>query len=321
MTTNPHFVADIGGANARFALASRAAGKILVERARTYSAGKFATLCDAAGAYLEETGARPTRACFAVAGPLVDGQVKCTNSPWILKKADVVAAFGLSDLIVMNDFHALAAGIAHAGPDALAVVKEGAPLDNAPQLVIGPGAGLGQAIIAPGAGETQIIATEGGHVAFAPCTDEELEVRNFIARDYGRVSAERLLSGDGLADIYRALCGLAGAPREYNDASDVTAAALDQADAIAVRSVGMFCQVLGRVAGDAVLSTGARGGVYLGGGILPRIREFLMQSDFVESFLDKGRMRSYLAPVPVTMIIEEGVALLGAATAMEARVE
>jgi glucokinase len=154
-------------------------------------------------------------------------------------------------------------------------------------------------------------------VTFAPRDDVEMAVMQFIAREHPRVSVERLLSGRGLVNIHRALCAIEGEQRVSLQANEITKAAIDGTYPIAVKAVDMFCGVLGRVAGDAVLGAGARGGVVLGGGILPKIRDVFLQSDFVEKFLNKGRMESYVAPVPVKLIVADGAALYGAAAALE----
>jgi glucokinase len=195
-------------------------------------------------------------------------------------------------------------------------VKDGEGDPTAPTLVIGPGTGLGQALIVPFGDGRRIVSTEGGHVSFAPRTDEEIAVLKFIAREHPRVSVERLLSGRGLVNIHRALCSLSDTPRISLRADEITAAAIEGKYPVAVRAVDMFCAVLGRVAGDAVLATGARGGVILGGGILMKIRDLFLKSAFVERFLDKGRMADYVATPPIRMIVNEGAALIGAVAAL-----
>ncbi|MEM9170919.1 MAG: glucokinase, partial [Pseudomonadota bacterium] len=277
------------------------------------------TVGDAARAYLAAVGVQPQRACVAAAGPLIDGEVRFTNSDWVLRKSEMVDALGLTDLSIVNDFYALAAGVGHLGPADLRTVKDGLPVAGAPQLVIGPGTGLGQALIVPTPAAPTIVPTEGGHVAFAPRTDKEAEIVRFIAREHPRVSVERLLSGAGLVAIHCALRERAGAPPVSMAASAVTQAAIDGTDAIAAEAAALFCEILGRVAGDAVLATGARGGVFLGGGILPKIQEIFLTSGFVETFLDKGRMQAYVEATPVRLIVRDGAALYGAASALDAR--
>ena len=312
-------VADIGGTNVRFAIAEAVSSGITLHDARRLQTEDFETVRDAAHAYLESVQAHPKRACMALAGPVHNGQaqVTLTNSHWSLRGDEFQKALALEELMLVNDFYAAASGVAYLHDDAFVTVKRAQRDALAVQLIIGPGTGLGQALIVPTQTGNRVVATEGGHVAFAPQTTEEIEVMSFIARAHPRVSAERLLSGPGLVNIHRAFCQIEGAPPLTLQAEEITAAAMDGTDRIALRSVNMFSAVLGRVAGDAVLATGARGGVVLGGGILPKIREMLLEGPFVDRFLDKGRMKDYMAAVPVRLIVDESVALYGAAAAME----
>ncbi len=310
-------VADIGGTNARFALAEYGAGVVAVRETQNFRAEDFESIRDAADAYLEAVAARPQAACFAIAGPVTDTVIEFTNSPWVLDIDAVQKALSLKQLVVVNDFEALASGVGSLSSDDLLPVKTGAGDPHAPILVIGPGTGLGQALIVRGDTGDRVVSTEGGHVSFAPRTDEEIAVMQFIAREHPRVSVERLLSGRGLVNIHRALCALADTQRVSLRADEITQAAIEGKYPIAVRAVDMFCEVLGRVAGDAVLATGARGGVVLGGGILPKIKDIFLKSRFVERFLDKGRMRDYVERVPVDLIICDGAALVGAAAMMK----
>jgi glucokinase len=311
--TEPVLVADIGGTNARFALATRDKDRIITRDSQTFRAEDFETIRDAADAYLEAVTAKPKAACFAVAGPVSDDVIDFTNSPWVLEVANIKAALGLDQFMVANDFEALASSLRHLPKSDLVSVKPGVGAPDTPILVIGPGTGLGQALVLPGNGRDRIIPTEGGHVGLAPGTDEEIEVMKFIAREHPRVSVERVLSGRGLVNIHRALCAIAGTPRVSLKANEITKAAMTKEYPIAVRAVEMFCELLGAVAGDAVLATGARGGVVLGGGILPKIREIFLASQFTRRFLDKGRMRDYVEGAPVDLIVNDGAALIGAA--------
>lgn len=306
-------VADIGGTNARFALADIHADRITLGEMHAFRAEDYETIRDAADAFLEAVQAKPGIACFAVAGPITDDIVEFTNSPWVLDIAKVKKQMSLTRLVAINDFEALAASVRHLRPADLSPVKPGVREPQSPILVMGPGTGLGQAIIVP-AGRTDIvIATEGGHVAFAPQGEEEIDVLRFVMREHKRVSIERLLSGRGLVNIHRALCAIAGKPRVSLQADEITRAALTREYPIAVKAVDLFCAILGSAVGDAVLASGARGGVILGGGILPKIREIFEKSRFVERFLDKGRMRDYVEQIPIDLIVRDGAALIGAA--------
>lgn len=311
--TDRVLVADIGGTNARFALADASNDMVALSAVKNFRAEEFKTLREAAEAYLGSVAERPARACFAVAGPVTDERIEFTNSPWVLDITEMKTALSLKTFSVVNDFQALAAGVRSLGADDFLALRTGPGDAQAPVLVIGPGTGLGQALIVPFGTGRRVVPTEGGHVGFAPRTEEEAAVNRFIAKEYSRVSVERLLSGPGIVNIYNALCAINGAKPLLLQADEITAAALCGADAVAVKTVNMFCAVLGDVSGDGVLATGARGGVVLGGGILPKIRDVFLKSDFADRFMDKGRMRHYCEDVPVRMIIRDGAALTGAA--------
>lgn len=308
-------VADIGGTYARFALVEPAP-RPKVGEASTLRAEHFASVADAARAFLDGTGARPATACFAVAGPVTDDVVEFTNSTWTLDIEATRRGLGLDRLIVVNDFEALAYGVRRLDRADLVSIKPGVPAIGAPILLLGPGTGLGQALIVPcGSGE-RVVATEGGHVGFAPQTEEEIEILRFLVGEHGRVSVERVLSGPGLLNIHRALSAGNDAAPVYLRADDLAHAASEGRDPLAARALDLLFGMLGAFVGDAVLATGARGGVVLAGGILPKNREALMKSAFLERFLDKGRMRGYLEAAPIDLIVRDGAALLGAAAVL-----
>lgn len=309
-------VADIGGTHARFAIADLQDGAPTIRDSQKFRAVDFETVRDAAEAYCEAVGERPKRACFAAAGPTDGDEVRFTNSLWRVRRDEIERPLGLDEFCLINDFYALARGVEFLPSQAFVDIKGGQPDPRAPILVVGPGTGLGQALLVPTDRGMHVVSTEGGHVTFAPRTDEEYEVMRFIAREHPRVSVERLLSGRGLVNIHRALCMIANKPRVSLQANEITAAALDRSLPVATEATAMFCGLLGRVVGDAVLSTGARGGVVLGGGILPQIKDLFLDSRFVELFTDKGRMSAYVEAVPVRLIIGEGAALYGAAASM-----
>ncbi len=318
--TDPVLVADIGGTNARFALAT-IGGAVSVGDMHAFRAEDYESIRDAADAFLEAVQAKPRVACFAVAGPITDAVVEFTNSPWVLDIEKTQRQMKLERLLAINDFEALATGVRHLKAADFLEVKAGDSDKGAPVLVIGPGTGLGQALIVPAPGGDRVIPTEGGHVAFAPQTEEEIEVLRFIQREHKRVSIERLLSGRGLVNIHRALCAIAGTPRVSLQADEITRAAETKEFPVAVKAVEMFCAVLGSAAGDAVLAAGARGGVVLGGGIIPKIRDAFLRSAFVDRFLDKGRMRDYVGAVPIRLITRDGAALVGAAAKLKASLD
>ena len=315
--SRPVLVADIGGTNARFAMAIvDEEGAMRLDHRETFQVDHYEHVADAAHAYLESWGGeKPQRAAFAVAAPIQDGVINFTSSAWQFTIDEMRGALELERFRAINDFEAQALGVRRLGPDAFMTLKEGEGEADKPCVVFGPGTGLGLAILAPANGADHVIATEGGHVGFAPGTDKEIEVLKFIRREHAFVSFERLLSGRGLVNIHRALCVIAGATRVSLTPSEITEAALEKRLPIATEAVDMFCALLGAYAGDAVLMTGAQGGAYIAGGIAPRIVEILKRSDFVARFSERGPMSHYMTPIPVRVLISDEAAFYGAATA------
>lgn len=319
-----YLVADIGGTNARFAVArSTGAGAFTLERQQRMRGADFARLEDAVRAYLDGCGCAGEirSACFGVAGPIArgptasgaSGEVRLTNSSWRFDPVALARDLRLERIEVVNDFAALARGAPLLPEKDLAVVVKGAPDPTAPIVVLGPGTGLGVGLLVPTPMGPQVVSTEGGHAAFAPRDDRERLISDALARIHGYVSWERVLSGAGLADIYAALSEAEGLGPARLTPGEVTEAALRKDDAIAVAAVDAFCAALGGFASDVAVITGARGGVFLGGGILPRIVDLLTASDFAARFRAKGPMSGYVADVPVKLILSDAAALLGAA--------
>lgn len=302
-------VADIGGTNARFAIADEAGA---LHDVRVLSAANFPNLDQAVASYLSgATTGRPAQACFAVACPVRDEDIRLTNSPWRFGKSEIAAAFGFARFLVVNDFEALAASVPVMTGDRLQVLRDGTAEPDAICLVIGPGTGLGVGGYVPVGRSWALISGEGGHVGFAPTTDREVRLWQQMRAKYGRVSAERVLNGAGLGNVHRFLAGEAGAAVEDIDGPEVSRRALS-GDAIATEAVLMFFEILGSVAGDLALAFGARGGVYIGGGITPKLLDFAKRSQLVARFLDKGRIAGFLNPVPISVIMDERAALHGA---------
>ena len=290
----------------------------MLEHVRRMKNEDFEHLRDAAHAYLEScTGERPRRACVAVAGPVWQDGVQLTNSTWRFRSAELASDLGLDSLMPVNDFAAQARGAKLVSGDGLCRLNAGIPVAGALSAVLGPGTGLGLGLLVPQGEELIVIPTEGGHAGLAPRTDEETAVGRFIADEYGFVSWERLLSGRGLINIHRALCAIDGVVWPVQRPEDITAEALADAHSLSRRAVDMFCAMLGGYAGDVAVMTGARGGIYLGGGILPRIRPLLESSEFLVRFADRGPMSAYVAAIPVSLITTDAAPLLGAAVLAE----
>ncbi|WP_300557123.1 glucokinase [Maricaulis sp.] len=320
MSTAPSYlVADIGGTNARFAIARGSVrGGFELEQIRRLKNEHFENLRDAAHAFLEScTGARPERGCFAVAGPVAQSTIRLTNSTWKFKPEELAKELQLDALLPVNDFAAQARGAPLIPSDDLVTLNAGTPDPGAPYAVLGPGTGLGLGLLIPHNNNLLVVPTEGGHAGFAPRTQEEIAVGRFIADEYGFVSWERLLSGRGLVNIHRAMCHIDGEPWPGYRPEEITAEALASADSMSRRVVNLFCAVLGAYAGDVAVMAGARGGVFLGGGILPKIRPLLESSAFLARFTRRGPMTHYAGDIPISMITSDAAPLLGAAALAE----
>jgi len=316
-------VADIGGTNARFALVDRSAAAPVLLEQRALSCADFASLQHAAENYLAATGARPARAAIAVASPVTGDAVRLTNRAWSFSTAELRGALGLSRLTILNDFAAVAWAVPALGACDREVLhgEPSAPLAG-PVSVLGPGTGLGVALLVGDAARGwQVVATEGGHVTFAPIGDEERLIARWMDARHGRASNERLLSGAGIAQIDAALAAGTDSPAldqltaPLRDPAAIVAAALDGRDAVARRTLARFCAVLGSVAGDCALLHGART-VIIAGGIVPRFIPFLRASAFRERFLAKGRFAALLEGVAVQVVTHPMPGLLGAAVAL-----
>lgn len=330
-------VADVGGTNARFALV--ADGSTALEQVQTLACADFENLDSACLEYFRLAGVSGiTRASLAFACPVQVETIRMTNNHWVFTRDLIRSRLGLEQLELLNDFTAMALGMLEVRSDELQSVGAGRGLEGAPRLVIGPGTGLGVSALIPvskqplskqpankqsadGKSEKWIaLATEGGHVSFAPTDEVEVEVWRRLKQQFGRVSVERILCGQGLVNLYRALAQYYGQPfDERLTPADITAAGLAGGHAgngLAVETLQRFCRILGEQAGDAVLTLGARGGVYLCGGILPRMADFLQRSAFREGFEAKGRFENYLQEVPVWLCTAQHPGLLGAAAAL-----
>ena len=323
---------DIGGTKTLVAICevSPAAGRsgavsVEVLVSSRYDSRKFpgvAALCRDFAAEVRRP--IPRWAGFGVAGPVADGRSHTTNLPWIVDAKELAQALGIESVELVNDFQALAMGIPAVKAADLATVNEGVRDPDGPWAVIGAGTGCGEAIAMLGAsGQREVVATEGGHTSFAPRTELEIGVLRFLMQRYDHVSWERLLSGDGLVNLAEALAHLTGlkppdavADKIARDRANAPAAitAASKADPLCLQVVELFCKLYGAEAGNLALKTLATGGVYVAGGIAPRILEFMTDGRFRTAFFDKGRMRPMLERMPVQIVLDTRAGLLGAAT-------
>jgi glucokinase len=314
-TPNIGLVGDIGATNARFAL-------VAPDGTLSYYANLLCddhpSLADAIDAYLAQaTAGKPARATLAVATSPHGDRVSFTNNPWTFSVAELKARLGVERLRVVNDFYANALAVPRLADSDLFKVGGGEAVPHMPMGVIGPGSGLGVSVVVPSGNGYEPIAGEGGHVTMPAADDYESAVLALMRKRYDHVSAERLLSGPGLVNLYNALCEIAGrraAPLTAAQISDPYAAAGDEC---AKNAVAMFCAMLGTVAGNLALTVGARGGIYIAGGIVPKLGEAFAQSQFRARFEDKGRFRAYLKSIPTFIVVRPDAALLGAAQLLD----
>ncbi|HYD67010.1 glucokinase [Azospirillum sp.] len=307
---SPVLVADIGGTNARFGLMDGTG----VRDSRIYRCADFPSLEAAADAYLRTaaaTGPRPRDGAFCIAGPITGDRITMTNLPWGVTISTVRQALGLERLEVINDFTAVAMSVPRLGESDRQQIGEGSPVPGAVVGVIGPGSGLGTSGLVPGPAGWTALSGEGGHTTMAPVSDRESAVLAQLRKKFDHVSAERVISGPGLVNLFEALMVLDGREPPPLTPADITAAALDGSNAHCVEAVEMFCAMLGTVAGNLALTLGARGGVYIAGGIVPKLGPFFAHSRFRKRFTEKGRMRDYLAPIPTYVITHPLPAFLG----------
>ncbi len=337
----PWLVADVGGTNARFGWVREASGEVLHVRQREVS--QSPSLAAAARSYLEELSqegleahTQPDRAALAVATAIQGDRVAMTNSPWSFSRTELQRDLGLQELQLLNDFEALALSLPKLLPSQLRAIAgprtgEALPCPSATLAVIGPGTGLGVAGVVQTASGWQALPGEGGHATLAPTDDFESAVLVEVRRHFDHVSAERLLSGIGLPVLHAAVAHVLGspwAPRESLGGSlgeslgaslsapDIVQAA-QAGDPLSERTVQTFCALLGSFAGNVALTLGARQGVYIGGGIVPRLGPLFARSNFREKFEAKGRFRAYLEQVPTVLITDTLAALTGSAFALE----
>lgn len=310
-------VGDIGGTHARLAIFER---NDSVSRLRDWSdvPNDFQTFAHALKHYLNEVGRRsaPDVIALAVAGPVVDGKVSLTNRNWQLSESEL-RALGFQSAHLVNDFAALAYAADRLGPSDVRCVGPDIPAASEGTVtILGAGTGFGVSCLAHFRGHAVPLATEGGHIGFAPQSPEEIAILEALARRFGRVSVERILSGPGLENLARALDEIAGRTARPLSAAQIVEHA-SQGDGDCRTTLSRFCSIFGAVAGDIALAHGARGGVLVAGGIAGKIEPYLMQGAFRERFEAKGRLSSFVKSIPTKLIVNPDAALLGAARAAE----
>ena len=302
---------DIGATHARFALLNGSD----IRRTQSVMVADYERIEDAIGAYLDEIPGdeKPADAALAVAGPVTGDRIVMMNSPWSFSIEAMRQHFGWSRLHVINDFAANALAVPQLSTEHLLQVGDGTKVADAPIAVLGPGTGLGVAALVPSPSGWIAVAGEGGNVTLPALDSREAAIIDILRRQYAHVSAEIALSGPGLVNLYDALCELAGKPATPATPEHITNL-YPGCDPQCREAVAIFCAMLGTFAGDVALTLGARGGVYIMGGIVPKIYEIFRHSHFRERFEFKGRYRQYLSAIPTYVVAHPFPAFLGLKT-------
>ena len=321
---------DVGGTKTALALFELRDGALVLEREATLPSREFPAFEDAVARFLDG-GTRPAveAACFGVAGPVVNGRSVTTNLPWQLDEATLAASIPARRVRLLNDLEATGYGVLTLPPTALEPLQRGAAR-RGNMVLIAAGTGLGEALLIWDGQRHLVVASEGGHVDFAPRTDLETELLRFLRKELGRVSYERVLSGPGLYNVYRVLRDTGGLPEPSwlhdriatgDPSAVVSEVGLAGGHPLCVQALDLFVSVYGAEAGNLALKALAVGGVFVGGGIAPKIRAKLADGTFVTAFCDKGRFAELMASIPVSLVLEPRAALLGAAHVARGLVE
>lgn len=311
-------VGDIGGTHMRFAVADH--DELTIDHYVQFRCSEFSSLDQGLAAYLKYVPGHPKKLCLAVAGPVEGDIVRMSNRPWVVDRRAIQAVSGTREVLLINDFEALAHILPYLSAHDLHKICGGDGVEGANRAVVGPGTGLGVAAITRCRDGWLGISGEGGHITFASQSREEFEIFDKFRFDRHHVSWDHLLSGGGLSHLYAVLKqGTGDGARQALKAEDIVAAAQDGEDEIAVKALDYFVAWLGRFAGDMALTFGARGGLYLGGGIAPKILPDLQRDTFRLAFQNKGRLSPYVETIPVFVIKAADAGLRGAAAAYSNR--
>ncbi len=294
-------IADIGGTNARFAHVD---DKGAVEDIDVLACADYGSLTEAAKAYLAKYKRTADHAVFAVAAPILGDEIRMPNHTWVMSQNKIRNDMNFRSLRIINDFTAVAHGVPLLSANDYYQIGAGAAQKGAPIGIIGPGTGLGvAAVVFDEQGRAIPVTTEGGHVTMCINTRREWDIVAELKREkYHHVSAERLVSGKGILNIYQAICTLDNIKQEKETPSAITKAGLDKSCPACIETLDLFADLLGTLAGNVALSLGAFGGVYIAGGIVTKLGDWFKTSRFRESFMNKGRSRDYLARIPTFVI-------------------
>ncbi|GAB3033389.1 glucokinase [Bowmanella dokdonensis] len=304
------FVADVGGTNIRLAQVTESG----ITQVKKYLCNDYATIGDAIRAYQDNfPGVAFSAGCIAIACPVDKDLIKMTNHHWRFSKSQLKQELDLQWLDVINDYTAISMSLPVLTDTQKVQIGGGTAVAQTNIAVFGPGTGLGVGHLVPTAGGWQCLDGEGGHVDFAPVDELELVVWRLLREKYGHASAEEVLSGRGLVQIYQAIAEHEGKFADLTDPADITERALHSRCDLCVATLNLFCRVMGSFGGNLALNLATFGGVYVGGGIAPRFVDFLQKSEFRSRFEAKGRFHEYVAAIPTFVITEPDHGLIGAA--------
>ncbi len=319
---------DIGGTNARLAYFQPQNGHLQLVSERVFPSREHSELGEIVSQFLKESGTRPEAACFGIAGPVRNGRVETSNLPWVIEQSRLAKQIQLPSTLLINDLEASAWGIGALADSDLVPLNHvaGAAIGN--QAVVAPGTGLGEAGLFWDGNKHNVFACEGGHTDFAPQSDLQIELLRFLKSRFGHVSYERILSGPGLVNVYEFLresnpgkesAALAAALKSGDAAAEISKAAMAGNDGLASSALDLWIAVYGAEASNLALKIMATGGLFLAGGISPKILSKLQGPAFMQAFLEKGRMRPLVESMPVCVVTNDKAGLLGAARCASVR--
>ncbi len=319
---------DVGGTKTLLRIDRWSQGKASTVAEQLFKCDRYPAFSSIVEEFVRDKKEKIEGACFAVAGPIVDQNAKLTNLPWTINARDIASRFKIRNVALVNDFEAVGWGIQIIPSQSLLTLQIGKTQKDGVRAVLGAGTGLGMCFVATSGHGSHVFASEGGHVSFAPNDGDQIKLLQHLREKHQRVSVERALSGPGLVNIFeflndsRPACSeLLRAMEEGDAAAAITEYALGNRDSVAAEALDMFVAIYGSIAGDLALLTLARGGIYIAGGIAPKIRRKLADGAFMRAFLDKGRYTELLKTFPVHVVLDEKVGLLGASLVAHQKID
>jgi glucokinase len=314
---NRVLVSDIGGTNGRFAIAEFSAEKNLssISHIHIFSCAEYKYFSDMLAAYLDLLNFNfPKVARFAIAGEMTRRRGNLWHFNWEIDADEIERKFDFDSVTLLNDYEALVHAIPHFSNNELETITPFSHgQQDAPFSVFGVGSGLGGSIGVPSKAGLNVVPTEVGHISFAPKSEQEYELLNYTRKTVPHISIESYMSGPGITRIHDYLLHKQGSDKSDLTPADITTRALDKSNPTCVKTMEVFLDILGSIAGDIALIQGAKAGIYIGGGIVPRITSLINKDTFIKRFTDKGPMQNYVERIPIHIIIADNPALIGSA--------